>query len=342
MAKGLRWQYGAWQARVTIHKQAHSTSFKFANSNAGLKKAIAAREDWLRQLTHGERRYDSTLPFGNLAQTFLDQTDVKPSTGSSYKQLLNQYWMPTLATKPVYTIRPSHIREILASHNVSQKTKKNALIPLRQVFKLALEEELISSNPVDAVRIKRHQKPAIQRFTPSEKAKILGRLEGDSWLFYKLAFETGMRTGEILALRWEDISGDTILVERAMVRREITDTKIHKVRQVFISQEMTALLSNHPRRFAGGAMFLDQNGNQLRETKPYLKNWTKALKQCRLTYRRPYICRHTRASEMLMADISPAFAAKQLGHTTEMFLNTYAEWISGVKDRDQVNLLNNI
>ena len=105
---------------------------------------------------------------------------------------------------------------------------------------------------------------------------------------------------------------------------------------------MTTLLSNHPRRFAGGSIFLDQNSNQRRETKAYLKDWTKALQQCRLTYRRPYICRHTRASEMLMAGVEPAFAAKQLGHTTEMFLNTYADWISGVKDRDQVNLLNKI
>ena len=45
---------------------------------------------------------------------------------------------------------------------------------------------------------------------------------------------------------------------------------------------------------------------------------------------------------MLMAVVEPAFATKQLGHTTEMFLNTCADWISGVKDRAQVNLLNNI
>ena len=342
MAKGLRWRRGAWAAQVTIHGQRQYKSFRFANTDAGLRKAIAARNNWVEKLSHGEQRYDSAVPFGSIAQSYLDQSDLKPSTRQTYKQILNQYWMPGLAKKPVYTIRPAHIREILASHDVSQKTKKNALIPLRGVFKLGLEEEIIISNPVDAVRIKRHQKPPILRFTPSEKTKILGRLEGDSWLFYKLAFETGMRTGEILALRWEDISGDTILVERAMVRREITDTKIHKVRQVFITPEMTALLSNHPRRFAGGAIFLDQNGNQRRETKVYLRDWTKTLKQCRMTYRRPYICRHTRASEMLMADVSPAFAAKQLGHNTEMFLSTYADWISGVKDKDQINLLNNI
>ena len=41
--------------------------------------------------------------------------------------------------------------------------------------------------------------------------------------------------------------------------------------------------------------------------------WKKALKQCRMTYRRAYICRHTRASEMLMAGVERAFAAKQNG-----------------------------
>ena len=45
---------------------------------------------------------------------------------------------------------------------------------------------------------------------------------------------------------------------------------------------------------------------------------------------------------MLMADIPPAFAAKQLSHTTEMFLNTYAEWISEVKDKELRLLLSKI
>ena len=72
------------------------------------------------------------------------------------------------------------------------------------------------------------------------------------------------------------------------------------------------------------------------------KAWKTALKQCRMTYRRAYICRHTRASEVLMADIPPAFAAKQTGHTTEMFLNIYAEWISGVKDKELRMLLSKI
>ena len=90
MAKGIRWQYGAWQLSVQIHGQRHYKVVKYAQSDAGVRKAIAARDEWIDKLTHGECRYDSTLPFGNLAQSFLTQTDVKPSTAYSYKQILNQ------------------------------------------------------------------------------------------------------------------------------------------------------------------------------------------------------------------------------------------------------------
>jgi integrase len=342
VAKGLRYRKGAWEAQVTIHGQRFYERFKFANSDAGLRKAIAAYDAWISRLSHGEQRYDSAVPFGNIAQAYLDQSDLKPSTGQTYKQILNQYWMPVLATKPIYTIRPSHIREILAGRNVSQKTKRNSLIPLRGVFDLAIEEELIASNPVDAIRLKKHQKPPIMRFTPKEKESLLAKLDGDNLFFFTVAFETGMRTGEILGLKWEDITKDTITLTRAMVRRRITDLKTSKVRSVYISQRLHKILHNHPRRFAGGYVFRNQFDRPCLDADNFNNAWKKALKQCRMTYRRAYICRHTRASEMLMAGVEPAFAAKQLGHTTEMFLNTYADWISGVKDRDQVNLLNNI
>ena len=39
--------------------------------------------------------------------------------------------------------------------------------------------------------------------------------------------------------------------------------------------------------------------------------------------------RHSYATSMLMAGMTPAFCAKQLGHTVETFLRTYAKWIDG-------------
>jgi len=338
MAKGIRWRHGSWQIEAMLHGKREATSANFPNTEAGLRKAVAHRERWIEGLAGGFE-YASKTPFKVIAQKFINQTDVKLSTHQSYIQLLNQYWMPTLENKPLSSIRPSHIREALALHKVTTKTKRNALIPLRGVFSLAMEEELIIANPVNAVRLKKHQKPPVLRFTPAEKAKVLSKLNGEARLFYTIAFETGMRTGEILGLSWEDITNDTITLTRAIVRRRLSGLKNSQVRSVFIAPQLKQVLMDNPGRFAGGYVFKNSLGGPCLDADYFTGAWKEALKKCRMTYRRGYTCRHTRASEMLMAGVEPAFAAKQLGHTTEMFLNIYADWVSGVKDKDQVNLL---
>jgi integrase len=341
MAKGIRWEHGSWQINFQLHGKREFTSASIPNTEAGLRKAVAHRERWIEGLTGGFE-YASKTPFKVIAQKFINQTDVKLSTHQSYIQLLNQYWMPTLENKTLSSIRPSHIREALALHKVTTKTKRNALIPLRGVFSLAMEEELIIANPVNAVRLKKHQKPPVLRFTPAEKAKVLSKLTGEARLFYTIAFETGMRTGEILGLSWEDITNDTITLTRAIVRRRLSGLKNSQVRSVFIAPQLKQVLMDNPGRFAGGYVFKNTLGGPCLDADYFTGVWKEALKKCRMTYRRGYTCRHTRASEMLMAGVEPAFAAKQLGHTTEMFLNIYADWVSGVKDKDQVNLLANI
>ena len=341
MAKGIRWQSGSWQLEVMLHGKREFTSASFPNTEAGLRKAVAHRERWIEGLTGGFE-YASKTPFKVIAQKFINQTDVKLSTHQSYIQILNQYWMPVLENKPLSSIRPSHIREALATHKVTTKTKRNALIPLRGVFSLAMEEELIIANPVNAVRLKKHQKPPVLRFTPAEKAKVLSKLTGEARLSYTIAFETGMRTGEILGLNWEDITNDTITLTCAIVRRRLSGLKNSQVRSVFIAPQLKQVLMDNPGRFAGGYVFKNTLGGPCLDADYFTGVWKEALKKCRMTYRRGYTCRHTRASEMLMAGVEPAFAAKQLGHTTEMFLNIYADWVSGVKDKDQVNLLANI
>ncbi len=60
--------------------------------------------------------------------------------------------------------------------------------------------------------------------------------------------------------------------------------------------------------------------------------WTPALKVLGIRYRRPYNMRHTYATAMMMAGMTPAFCARELGHSVEMFLRTYAKWVDNVRD----------
>jgi integrase len=283
---------------------------------------------------HEDERSVAAL-FAKVAQDYLESLDLKLSTCQSYTAILNSTWLAPLGNILIAEIRPSHIKSELAAKQVSQKTKKNLLGPLRGVFEYAMGEGYILSNPCDSIVIAKHQKPAIERFKPEEKARILAQLEGEALVYFTVAFETGMRPGEILGARWDDYDGDTLHVSRAIVRRRITTTKTSEVRDVVVSDALRAALANHPTRFKGGYIFQNARGDHYRDTDAFNPVWQDALRRARVRYRIPYICRHTRASELLTAGIEPAYAAKQLGHTLEMFFRTYAEWIDEARGNEQ-------
>lgn len=61
--------------------------------------------------------------------------------------------------------------------------------------------------------------------------------------------------------------------------------------------------------------------------------WRPCLKHLGIRYRSPYETRHTYATTMLMQGVAPAFAARQLGHSVEMFLRTFTRWIERRTER---------
>ncbi len=334
MATGIRRIAGGWQIRFSFAGKAYCKTVESADNAAGLKAAVKERERWIEDVTAGKERRRAPT-FGEVAQSYLNGLDVKLSTRQSYRAILNGYWMPAFTALPITAIRPAKVRETLSALEITGKTKKNLLIPLRGVFDLAIEEEWIDVNPVQPVRIKRHQRPQIDRFTPDEKARILRRLDGDGHLYALILFEAGMRPGEVLALQWQDFDGHELRVDKAIVRRRLTDTKTHEARRVHCSPALRAALTGHARRFAGGYLFRNSKGGPHLDTDEFNAQWRTALKAARVPYRIPYVCRHTRASEMLMAGVEPGYAARQLGHSLEMFFRTYAAWIGGVKDTEQ-------
>ena len=82
--------------------------------------------------------------------------------------------------------------------------------------------------------------------------------------------------------------------------------------------------------------FVNSLGSYYRDTDEFNDAWRDAHKKARVTYRIPYACRHTRAAELLSLGNDPADAAKQMGHSVQMFLTIYSEFIEEyAKNRDK-------
>ena len=159
-------------------------------------------------------------------------------------------------------------------------------------------------------------------------------------------FWTGLRTSELFALSWEnvDMASGTALIAEALVRGVHKDrTKTNVARTIKLNSRATDALQRQRAhtQLAGGAVFNDPRfGKPWVDERAFRRSfWTPTLKRLGIRYRRPYNMRHTYATVMLMAGMNPAFCARQLGHSVEMFHRTYAKWLDGEQnDREMERL----
>jgi len=158
-----------------------------------------------------------------------------------------------------------------------KKTRKNAITALRMVFAFAMHRKagkLIASNPAASLSTKdakKTRKPEPDPYTAKEREAVLEWLEANTpktaYVFYLVAFYSGMRTGELLALTWPKCDGQSFVVDSSRVRRQMKGTKTDEPRRVlmpdFVCKEVNAL----PSRFKREWIFLNQYG------RPYLSGY---------------------------------------------------------------------
>lgn len=153
-------------------------------------------------------------------------------------------------------------------------------------------------------------------------------------------FWTGMRTSELIGLQWKnvDLERNQVLVSEAVVNGNRKGTKTNVSRTVLLNSRAKAALLRQYKLTKDGTVFLNHN-----TLKPWVDEssfarhqWRPVLNKLGIRYRRPYNCRHTYATTMLMSGLYSAFCAGQLGHTVDIFLSTYARWIDG--DRNALEM----
>ncbi len=322
----IRYQYKGREYNETLDKRPNKTNIAYA------AKIRQQRLDDLR-LGRIDEEWENPS-FGILAQQYLDTAKVTRSTRDCYRHALNKYWMPKLAKLPIRSITYKDLWQLDSRLKwPSAKTRKNAIVPLRQVFRLAKKHGYAESNPAKELEQEKHQKPPIDPFTRYEKESILAQLDGQAFIYFTLAFETGARTSELLALTWDDYDGKRLAINKSMVRREVKlSTKTNMAREVLLTERAKGILRECPTRFKGGPIFTHSLGGPCLDADGFNRSWRQALSDAGIRYRRGYNCRHTYASLGLTAGAKPGFLCQQLGHTLEMFFNTYAKYIKSEDD----------
>lgn len=178
------------------------------------------------------------------------------------------------------------------------------------------------------------------REAPRCASAVTWRAAAPEWkVFLKTGLKTGLRVGELLALKWQDVDlvAGQLVVRRTLWRDQEGPPKGGRNRTVPLSDEALAVLKAH-RHLRGPYVFCDEAGNRLthsivKDVVP--KTCAKAGLAKRIT---SHGLRHTFASHLVMRGVSLKAVQELLGHESIEMTLRYSHLAPGVK-RDAVRLL---
>ena len=264
------------------------------------------------------------------------QRNWSHTTIRGYSQKYNTYIKPNWGHLLLTDFKASMFDEWASESLLSGKSINETRNVLSQIFKRAFYDGVIDINPVERVERYKQEMREPKPFEQTEINNILNALKPPFKEFYQFALYTGLRTGELLGLRWQDVEIDKKI---AHIRVNITSGKekapktAGSIRTVELHDlAVQALISIKRSKFLDSKrVFIDPKTMKEYKYADGLRKyiWKPTLERINIRYRYPYQCRHTYASMMLSAGKNPMWVAKQMGHADwGMIRKVYGRWIN--------------
>ncbi len=232
-------------------------------------------EDWLRerlledaQRTAAGQALEARVSFADAAEEYLryatEDRGCKPSTIRGYRSQLNAHLLPAFGSMRLEDITETEIERWRAGITgarkgvpISNKTKNEQLVLMHAIMRRAVKVWRLPRNPVANVdRYRTRRSGDIEVFSPGEVWALVraAASETDGAIYLTAAF-TGLRRGELLALRWRDVDfeGSTIRVRASYAANQLSTPKSGKVRSVPMAPDVAAALARlgQRERFVG-------------------------------------------------------------------------------------------
>lgn len=286
----------------------------------------------------------SRVTVGEWSTTWLAQIQVKPSTATRYEGLLRVHILPTWQRVPLQAVTHVEVGRwvaVLVDKGLAPSTVRQTHRVLSLLLSLAVKDNRIARNPAAGVglpRVSAKQK----RFLTHEQVSSLADAAGQDGLAIRVLAYTGLRFGELAALRVRHVD---LVQRRLQVAESVTEVrgqavfgspKTHAARSVavplFILDQIAARLEGQP---ADVFVFPAPRGGVLR-----LRNWRRqvfdpATRAAGLDGITPHDLRHTAASLAIAAGANIKALQRMLGHrSAAMTLDVYSGLFED--DLDQV------
>lgn len=299
--------------------------------------------------------------FGEYAKIWLALPhDWKESTRENYSNNLELHILPAFGKTKINEIKRKDLKAFFDkkfSEGLNLGTLKVIRAPFSGILAHAVDSELIETNPMRDLPLKyKKEKFEMDPLAEAEAQLLLEQardfMDGAYYPVMLCALRTGMRIGEIQALKWDDIDFDNrqIEVKRSHRRGRTTDTKGHKCRRVDMTVHLSETLKVH---------MTAQKRNALKKGKPVSEfvfagtrdellnrsSFQNALNRCtkkaKLRRISTHSLRHSYATIRLMKGHNIGDVSYQLGHSSiKITYDVYTNWIPG-QFKSEVDELDN-
>jgi len=344
---------GKWRAQIVL--EGRRLSYTAASKAQAL--------EWLRSISY---RVDTGLTYASHQMTLGQLLDEwlaarKPNlaehTAYYYEQVMREYILPVLGNTPLRKLSPGQIQRLYTAkvqEGVGLRTVQKTHTILHAALNYALKMGMIERNPSKGAQSPKPQ-PAEMQFLAAEEAQVLLKTAKGNcdpyYAIYYLAIVTGMRQGELLGLKWQDIDFDhgVLNVRRSLKRRPKGDLYLStpktksSIRAIKLGEQSIQVLREHQEALekvkaeadsrwqVTGHVFVSSIGTAI-DPANLLKRFRQLLRLAGLPKIRFHDLRHTAASLMLNNGVDVLVASQRLGHAKpSITLNVYGHLIPAIQ-----------
>ncbi|HEY8756279.1 MAG TPA: site-specific integrase [Candidatus Dormibacteraeota bacterium] len=272
---------------------------------------------------------------------------LRPSTASTYERHIRLHILPTLGRLPIARLRPEQLDRLYAgllAKGLSRTSVQHIHAILRRSLSQATRRGVIARNPTDLVDPPGRDHPEMQVLSVDQARALLATARtgrhAELEALYVLALTTGMRRGELLALRWADVdvvkrtltvTGTLQRVKRpdgtSALERAQPKTKT-SMRQIPLTVAAVDALKRHAQRQGQlravarsewtdtGLVFTNERGGAVEPRNLLSRSFARLLSEAGIPHVRFHDLRHTAATLMAAQGVHTKVVSEMLGHAS--------------------------
>jgi integrase len=340
-----------WLVRIPRGTTVDGTRKYLNKTIRGTKKQA---QQWMTKVFHEIDTGSFTEPTKQTLADFLAgwlesvaQPRLGPRSFTDYGNLIRRYIIPSLGDRRLSQLTPADVQRLYASlsaRGLSPRVVRYTHAVLRSALKQAVRWNVIGRNACDLVTLPKQARREMSVLSREQAQTFLTAAGQDSWYsLWALLLTTGLRPAEAMGLKWSDLEGNRLAVQRTLLYGyrgswRLMEPKTAKARRAVILPDLTVrALRDHKRRqneerlAAGphytdhGLIFAGQLGGPVDVHNLGVRNFKRVLKEAGLPNIRMYDLRHTAATLLLSAGTHPKVASEMLGHSTVVLtMDTYS------------------